>query len=89
VSKNSKKTKKTELEDSGLVDGDPVYVPREPVLVNIDDGHHLQRMNRAQRRAMASVQRRRKRAVAKGKTPPPTSIVLNDPNAIPPGGRRI
>lgn len=89
MSKNDKKTKKAEFEDSGLVDGDPVYVPREPVLVNIDDGHHLRHMNRAQRRAMASVQRRRKRAITKGKNPPPKSIVLNDPHAIPPGGRRI
>lgn len=84
MSKNDRKTKKAALED-----GDLVYAPREPVLVNQDNGHHLQRMNRAQRRAMASVQRRRRRAIAKGKNPPPTTIVMNDPNAIQPGGRRI
>lgn len=38
-------------------------------------------LNRAQRLAKRSIERRRKRALAKGKSAPESQIIMHDPNA--------
>ena len=57
---------------------------------NIVKDEHFEsvRLNRAQRRAKESIERKRRRAMAKGKPAPHPVIVSHDPNARAGGAKR-